>query len=228
MKVLLMLLLLFTFSCKNDKKQDEDANSPKDLQGLATTVVKNQDSLAHKRIALKPMKEVNQIIPDSTVNKKLFLSNYNSLQNFYADGKNIVTIDQIRETPVVVFVNKSKTEYVIAYQYEGGTKNAFDCFEIGFLKNEQSLNKVIPYVTAEEYFRTETGISLGMSLDQLEVLKGSNYEKQEKESQTVVTYSNTDVKNSSFLKRYAMPGYFMVFTVRGNKIIKIKFGFDYP
>jgi hypothetical protein len=83
-------------------------------------------------------------------------------------------------------------------------------------------------MTSEENFRTETDIKLGITFEKLKSLKGINYEKAEKENQTILTYSNTDFDTSSFLKRYNMPSYFMEFTLEDNKIVRIRFGFDYP
>ena len=228
MNVLISLLMFFTIGCKNNKEQSEILKKSKEKYQKDVNLVEKQYSVFNKDKGSKSIKEVNYIVPDSTINRKLFLSNYNSLQNFYSDYENITTIDRIRESPVVIFMNKSKAEYLIAYQYEGVTKNAFDCFEIGFLNNEQSLNNITILTTSEENFRTETDLRLGMTLEKLKSIKGSNYEKQEKESQTILTYRNTDFKTSSFLKRYNMPSYFMEFTLKENKIIKIKFGFDYP
>jgi hypothetical protein len=136
MKVLISLLVFFIVSCKGGKEQSDILKISKDEQIIEAHLVQKQDTVFNENKVSKLMREVNHIVPDSTINRKLFLSNYNSLQNFYKDYENVTTIEQIRESPVVVFMNRSKVEYLIAYQYEGGTKNSFDCFEIGLLKNE--------------------------------------------------------------------------------------------
>lgn len=228
MKVIIVLLIFLTLGCKGDKKHSEILKKIKREQSIITNLDKRLDTTLNKKMVINSIKEISQIVPDTTINRKLLLSNDKSLYKFYIDYKSIVTIDKIRESPVVVFTNKSKTEYLIAYQYEGGIKNDFDCFEISYLKNEQELNNVTNYKTLEENFRTETDISLAMTLENLKSIKGSNYEKKEKENLTILTYRNTDFETSSFLKRYNMPSYFMEFTLKENKIEKIKFGFDYP
>ncbi len=228
MKIITSLLIFLLLGCKGNDTHSENLEEINGVQNINASLNKEIDTTNIKRAVIKPIKEVNNIVPDTTINKKLFLSNDKSLCEFYADCKSIATIDRIRESPVVLFTNQSKTEYLIAYQYEGGIKNAFDCFEIGYLKNEQNLNKVNNYKTSEENFITETSIGLGTSLEKLKSIKGANYEETEKENIIILTYRKADFETSSFLKRYNMPSYFMEFTLKENKIEKIKFGFDYP
>lgn len=228
MKIITSLLIFLLLGCKGNDTHSDNLEEINGVQNINASLNKEIDTTTIKRAVIKPIKEVNNIVPDTTINKKLFLSNDKSLCEFYVDCKSIATIDRIRESPVVLFTNQSKTEYLIAYQYEGGIKNAFDCFEIGYLKNEQNLNKVNNYKTSEENFITETSIGLGTSLEKLKSIKGTNYEETEKENIIILTYRKADFETSSFLKRYNMPSYFMEFTLKENKIEKIKFGFDYP
>ncbi len=228
MKIITSLLIFLSLGCKGNDTHSENLEKTNGVQNVNASLNKEIDTTNIKRTVIKPINEVNNIVPDTTINKKLFLSNDKSLCKLYTDCKSIATIDKIRESPVVLFTNQSKTEYLIAYQYEGSIKNAFDCFEIGYLKNEQNLNKVNNYKTLEENFITETNIGLGISLEKLKSIKGVNYEKTEKENIIILTYRNADFETSSFLKRYNMPSYFMEFTLKENKVEKIKFGFDYP
>jgi hypothetical protein len=228
MKIITSLLIFLSLGCKGNHRHSENLEKTDGLQNVNASINKEIDTTNLKRTVIKPKNEVNNIVPDTTINNKMFLSNEKSLCRLYADCKSVVTIDKIRESPVVLFTNQSKTEYLIAYQYEGGIKNAFDCFEIGYLKNEQSFYKVNIYKTLEENFVTETNIGLGTSLEKLKSIKGTNYEKTEKENLIILTYRNADFETSSFLKRYNMPSYFMEFTLKENRIEKIKFGFDYP
>ncbi|MCX8481042.1 MAG: hypothetical protein ORN58_03895, partial [Sediminibacterium sp.] len=173
--------------------------------------------------------KLNQIIPDTTVNMKLKLSNLLSLQQFfsgYKDDQNLII--GLRESPIAIFFNKSKLEYLFAYQYEGSSKNTFDCFEIGYLKNESRLNNVNYYNTSIDSFLTESNLGLGITLDKLESIKGTNYIKTNYADLTKIIYRNSDFDNTAFLKRYSMPSYFMEFTLKENKVIMLKYGFDYP
>jgi len=228
MKIISSLLVILTLGCKENNPDAKIVRQEQIKVKNDSVLTVKVDTTLTKKDKIKVIQELNQIIPDTTINKKLFLSNYETLPRFYSNYKSIATIDRIRESPVVIFASKSKIEYLIAYQYEGSAKNSFDCFEIGYLKSEQNLNKVNAYITSENNFKTETDLSLGLTFEGLESIKGSNYEKTEKGNLTILTYRNTDLETSSFLKRYNMPSYFMEFTLKENKVIKIKFGFDYP
>jgi len=211
-------IIFFSFlSCRENKINNQADSNP---------ILIDSELTIKKSLTIIKAKVEKQVLPDTTVNNKLMLSNDKSLKTFYLNE--VKTLERIRESPVVVFINKDNNEYLIAYQYEGGIKNSYDCFEIGYLKNEQELNKVNNYKTSEESFITETNIGLGTSLEKLKSIKGANYEKTERDNIIILTYRNADFENSSFLKRYNMPSYFMEFTLRENKIEKIKFGFDYP
>ncbi len=221
MKVLIALMLTSLLSCKEGNKKNEPISN-------LTNSKENIDSalILDKKLISSNLKESRQIKPDTTINNKLLLSNSESLINFYSSE--IKTVDRIRESPVVIFTSRNKNEYLIAYQYEGSSKNSFDCFEIGYYKNEKSLIEIEKYETSETKFETESKICLGADFKKIVEVKGSNYNKLEKENSIVITYRNDDYANSSFLKRYNMPSYYMEFTIERDKVIKIKFGFDYP
>ena len=67
-----------------------------------------------------------------------------------------------------------------------------------------------------------------MNFDDIINIKGVNYVTEVNNNITIITYKNEDYNESSFLKRYNMPSYFMEFTLRDNKLIRIKYGFDQP
>lgn len=63
-----------------------------------------------------------------------------------------------------------------------------------------------------------------MSLKELEKIKGSSYVQDGNK----IIYQLTDFYNSSFLIKYNMPSYFLECIIKNEKIIRIKYGFDYP
>lgn len=220
--------ILLLFSCKQQNNQIvpiSQSDSKLNNDSLLFKITNDTSQVISK---IKTNQELNQVLPDTTINNKLALANYETLPLFYSEYKNIKTIDRIRESPVVIFSNKSNTEYLITYQYEGSTQNSFDCFEVGYFDDDKDLIKTYRLNTEELSFKSESNISLGMTLEQLQSIKGSNYDKIEKGNLNILTYRNTNFETSSFLKRYNMPSYFMEFTLKENKIQKMKFGFDYP
>jgi len=163
------------------------------------------------------------IVPDTTINGKLKLNNYESFEVFYKDYKNIKTIDRIKESPIAPFSNKDKTQFLFVYQYEGDSKNAFSCFEIGYLKDNNF--KLVYNDTDENTFETESGISLGMSLKELIDAKGKNYKVS---TDSVISYRIDDYQKSKFLRKYNMPRYFLECKIVKSRINNIRIRFDYP
>lgn len=213
------VILFSFFSCRENEKNN---NNQMDL----TPTLIDSTLIVKKNLSKKIVKVGKQIFPDTTVNSKIMLSNDESLKEFYS--KEVRTFDRIRESPVVVFTNKKNSEYLIAYQYEGGIKNSFDCFEFGYLKDDESLVEISKFETPEIKFTTESKISLGLNLQEIVNIKGLNYKTEINKNLTTVIYRDSDYDNSLFLKKYNMPGYFMEFTLKDDKLIKVKYGFDYP
>lgn len=158
--------------------------------------------------------------PDTIINGKLKLNNYLSSEDFYPSIKELNTIEFIRESPVIAFCNISKSEYLLAYQYEGSTRNAFDCFEIGYYNID-----IEECITLNNYseFNTESGLRLGITLDEVTKIKGSNYLRQGNKIVYKISYDD-----SPFLQYYNMPEYFLECELLQEKVILIKFGFTYP
>lgn len=173
-------------------------------------------------------KRVINIVPDKTINKKLFLENYQSLSNFYSNENPLELVEMLRESPIIIFGNKSNTGYLLAYHYEGNTENAFSCFEIGFFEDDKNVSLQTLYQTRENNFKTESGLRLGLSLADVIRIKGKEYEQQKSGDYMVLSYKIEDFENSLFLKEYNMSGYFIEIMLKDDIVRKITFGFFYP
>ncbi|MDT0294908.1 hypothetical protein ACFQ3R_00095 [Mesonia ostreae] len=183
----------------------------------------SKDTVAKKeKISLdNPIQQTVNFVPDSTINNVLTLNNSKSSKQFYPEiSSSVELIERLRESPVLAFNSKAK-EYLLLYQYEGGVKNEFSCFEIGYISNlgeNETIN------TDYKNFETESGLKLGLSSEELIKIKGASYSKEGNK----IVYRMDDYPNSNFLKKYNMPAYFLECTLKNNKINRIKFGFDYP
>lgn len=80
--------------------------------------------------------------------------------------------------------------------------------------------------TKYDDFKTESGLKLGMTLKEITNLKGGDYKTEKKSNEEIARYTidSEDPK----IKQYEMPSYFMEFYLKGNKVYKIIFGFEYP
>lgn len=161
-------------------------------------------------------------VPDTLVNNRLALRDFNGIVQGMPQSKNQNAVEKLRESPVFVFVNQDTTSYLLAYQYEGTTSYAFDCFEIGYTKDLEQTKEILK--VDEMFFVLGSGLKLGLSLVELIKIKGNRYDQEGNQ----ITYRIDDYRQSPFLKRYNMPAYFLTCTLTDNVITKIKFGFEQP
>ncbi len=175
-----------------------------------------------------PFEVTNILMPDTTINSKFILENYKSIENYFTANSNFKLIERLRSSPVVVFSNVDNTEYLLAYQYEGNTKNAFSCFEIGRFIDVKEISKTSVVDAKVKDFVTESGLSLEQSIEDVKRIKGSGFTETTESMEKIITYTIQDTQ-SNFLKRYSMPSYFLRITFdKTQKSKKIIFGFDYP
>lgn len=167
-------------------------------------------------------KDSTLFIPELSVNR-LELRNSISWNNQF---KNIKLIGEIRESYVAIFTNQNQEEYLIASQYEGDESNSFSSFEIGYGEND-SIAVKRGRMTDYKNFKTESGLKLGLSENDIVRLKGNNYATEHIQNTKILKY-NIDELSSPFLEKFAMPSYFMNFYLRHDKVFKICFGFGYP
>src|SRR6478609_1542153 len=117
MKTISSLILILTLGCKEYNPNVEILRQKQIKTINDSVLITELDTTLSKKNKINAIQGLIQIIPDTTINKKLCLSNYKTLPRFYSNYKDITTIERIRESPVVIFASKSKIEYLIAYQY---------------------------------------------------------------------------------------------------------------
>jgi len=229
------LLVLFSgasLACctSHDSRTPEVARSPQlasspKLKGLPPPQTEAAPQAAATLATPTPLGSSRRVlVPDTSVNGALYLEQLLPARGPF--GTLPVTLTEgLRESPVAVFVNQGRQQYLLASQYEGDTGNTFAAVEIGY---------VFPAVLQRPHrqtnlvrFRTESGLRLGLSLRQVLALKGHDY-RLGLTPDSVLTYRLDRPEQSPFLRRYAMPGYFLALTIYQAKITAIKFGFDYP
>jgi len=185
-----------------------------------------QQKESHKTTVSKQISQ-KDFSPEISINKILKLEDYLSFEKFYPNYKNLKVEYGMRETPAILFSNTSEKEYLITYQYEGDTKNNFSLFEIGYLKDDIKLKNYNVNKTTYDNFNTESGLKLGMTLEEITSIKGSNYKVEKKSNEQILRYT-IDNPDDPKVKQYEMPPYFMEFYLKDNKLYKIIFGFEYP
>lgn len=171
---------------------------------------------------------ISPVKPDTTINEKLILGDNRSGKQFYPNIESIFLLERLRSSPVAVFGNSGRDEYLLAYAYEGTAKNAFSLFEIGYVSDLDSVAVKAMVTTHERSFKTESGLTLGLTLKEIVNIKGEEYETTTSENEKTVTYRISSLNNSPFLQRHHMPGYFIQLSLKNDRVVKIIFGFEYP
>lgn len=133
-----------------------------------------QQKESHETIVNKEASQ-KEFSPEISINKILKLEDYLSFERFYPQYNTLKVEYRMRETPAILFSNNSEKEYLITYQYEGDTKNNFSLFEIGYLKDDTKLKNYVVNKTKYDNFKTESGLKLGMTLEEITNLKGSDF-----------------------------------------------------
>lgn len=185
-----------------------------------------QQKESHETIVNKEASQ-KEFSPEISINKILKLEDYLSFERFYPQYNTLKVEYRMRETPAILFSNNSEKEYLITYQYEGDTKNNFSLFEIGYLKDDTKLKNYVVNKTKYDNFKTESGLKLGMTLEEITNLKGSDFKVEKKSNEQIIRYT-IDNPDDPKIKQYEMPPYFMEFYLKNNRVYKIIFGFEYP
>lgn len=226
--MILLILCVVFFGCQFDIKKTNTQKEAVEIvmaKPVRVDTTSRPDEQNNNHGALK---KVINFIPDIAINKKLFLEDDKSIFNFYSKKKPLILIEKLRQSPVIIFGNNSSKEYLLAYQYEGNTKNTYSCFEIGYFEDDKSISIKQSNQTKETNFKTESGLFLGLSLEDVIRIKGLGYELEKSGGYIILNYKIEDYESSAFLKKYNMPGYFIEFRLKNNIVKKITFGFDYP
>ena len=177
----------------------------------------------------KPQKEY---LPDSSINKTIFLCNplsvirnFGDLMNRASKNADMGSDIEKEDLPNITFLNKGKNQYFKMLFHPGDTKNSFSEFEIGYIKD-----RVIKKSKQSNFisFETESGVQLGITLQELIDKKGKGYTIGTNAGITCVSYVLNDIQKSSFLKRYNMPVYYAKYYLQENKVVMFTFGFEYP
>ncbi|CAN5193060.1 hypothetical protein BH09BAC2_BH09BAC2_18830 [soil metagenome] len=226
-KLIMMIYILFALiGCQSSQEKKTQLPSG-NINYVSDTNRVQIDSSIPKPIDTI-IKKSERFEPDTTVNKKLFLENYLSSEKFYAKINVVDLVEKIRSSPVVIFSNTNNDEYLLAYQYEGNSKNSFSSFEIGYVKSLEGVDAKKIYQSNESSFKTESGLKLGLSFAEIVNIKGKGFKKKDAGNETILSYRIEDYDKSTFLRRYNMPGYFIELVLKEDKVIKVLFGFDYP
>jgi hypothetical protein len=161
--------------------------------------------------------------PDTSINQIRLLSDKN-IENYL--GTDLMSkLDDASTIPNLKVINKNEAQTLTLYFYPGSMKNEFSQFKV---------NSVIPEDTddaieiEEQDFKTESAVKLGMTLRELQLIKGKPDTIIKSRNFNIYRYNIAGFNESDFLRRYNMPYYSAVYKFENDRLKEFKFGFSYP
>jgi len=164
-------------------------------------------------------------VPDTTINRVLKLLNPQSILGCIGNQRDNLIEDE--NAARVQLSNKHRKEYLILYQLPASKWNTFNEFEVGTIRALDTSYKPSSFSS----FSTESGITLGMTMDSLIALKGRQYSRSIDGDRTVLTYrlqEDGNRINGSIFERYNMPEYKATYYFIKSRLVKFIFGFPNP
>lgn len=164
----------------------------------------------------------NCFSPDRSINEHFFLRSPNSTKKIL--GNTFLSTDNT--FPSVYVMSITKHQYLKMIVFAGDVRNCISQFEVGYCSDDK-YDTLKPMAFIDTIF-TESGIFLGICKNDLIKLKGIPNEITRTNDTIIVKYIIDDFEKSAFLKAYNMPLYFAEYCIVQDKLIKFKFGFEYP
>ena len=195
--------LFLTFNCSNTHTKDNKGQN-----------ITQEDSSEQFDLL-----ETN-FIPDTIIGKISLINSQNVDSYLGNDVMSTLNDDGLPNSSVI---SKDMKQRLTFYFHPGSKIKEFSEFHVSY--NDGAKKNDITAEDAE--FISESGIKLGMSLDDFLIIKGEP-DKLEKNKTTIYYYKIDEFENSDFLKRYNMPIYYAEYEFEQDYLIAFKFGFEYP
>jgi hypothetical protein len=222
-KLLDMLTLVLIFSsCSNIQKEESKIMDKKEpiISGHSERIplkVEIKKNIEHIGASNSKDTIIEGFVPEMKANS-IELLNPKSIEKL---NKSFTLIESEESFPYVIFLSNTGTEALKLIFHYGGVKNSFSEIEMSQNKHREE-----GLVLNEEKFVTGRGIQLGMTRKEVESILGKpNIYSNNKIRYRIV---DLDLSNSAFLKRYNYPSYYIEAQFFQEKLVKYKFGFDYP
>lgn len=161
--------------------------------------------------------------PDSSIYATLYLEDPSSTIKVLGDIMSLVDAD--KDLPDAFYKNQNGQEYLQVVFFPGNEANSISQFNVGYLNDLANPESISPIQL--DRFQTESGIKLGLSKQEVILIKGGSYQEEKTNGELKLSYQVIDTK-SPFLKRYNMPVYIAEYWFKDGKLTNYKFGFEYP
>ena len=191
-----------------------------DLNGKIEFVSKSE-KCSHEGGFIPLQSVKNKFEPDTSIGP-ISLNNSKNVSEYL--GRNVM--ERLNDTammPHSSVLSKDSEQRFTFYFHPGGVKNKFSEFQVNFTEKIKRNDKIV----ADKEFETESGIKLGITKNELKLIKGKP-DSITKKKRIVYHYRIDDYEHSEFLQKYNMPIYYADYEFGKGKLIEFRFGFEYP
>jgi hypothetical protein len=138
-------------------------------------------------------------------------------------GPNLV--EDTEDLPRARFVSRDGVQELVLYAHYGAPTDEYAEVEVRLAGSEAMTLKELP----TEVFETGLGIALGMKPSEVVKRLGKCIRARDKDgSDEIIQYAIERANEDSALKQYGYPKYYAEYEFRRDKLVRFRFGFEYP
>ena len=140
-------------------------------------------------------------------------------------GSGPTIIEDSDDLPRTRFVSKDGVQELILYAHYGAPVDEYAEVEVKLAGAEAMTLKELP---AEEFI-SGLGVKLGMSPAEVVKKLGNCIKNRGKDGRSeLIQYASEDADKDDTLKTYGYPAYYAEYEFRSDKLVRFRFGFEYP
>jgi hypothetical protein len=140
-------------------------------------------------------------------------------------GSGPAMIEDSEDLPRTRFVSKDGVQELILYVHYGAPVDEYAEVEVKLAGSEAMTLNELP----TDVFATGLGITLGMSPAEVVKRLGTCIKSRDKQgSDETIQYSIEGADKDDKLKAYGYPTYYAEYEFRSEKLVRFRFGFEYP
>lgn len=153
------------------------------------------------------------------------LTDGTSVTQVIGEGSDADLIDDDHDLPHVRFVTSSGSEEMVLFLPYGANPDEYAEVEVKVAGTEALTIRDLPIGS----FRTGRGVSLGMTVKEVEALFGRCVKsRQENGDDLFIEYEVTDADGDPELGRFGYPVYYAEYEFVSGKLVRFRFGFAFP
>ena len=159
--------------------------------------------------------------PDTSVFGIILLDKKSSIKQV---GIMTTTHESENDLPHLNFCTQDKKQTLTLFFHPGGVANEFAEFQV---KNYSATDSAKTLMTNS--FTTGKEVKLGMSKEKVVAIFGKCYNATNTNNNLeLIKYHIDDLNNSKFLERFNYPSYYAEYEFKADKLVRFRFGFEYP